>query len=165
MNQNLFNFFYSLSQNDFLAHLSLYFSYALTYLSIFLIMVWSLVTKKRKMYDFSLLVFTGISSWLVARFLKLLFQIQRPFIQDNIVPLFHETGYSFPSEHTAVLSALAFAIYSINKKLGIVFFIFTFIVAMSRIVIGVHYPLDILGGVIVGLVTAFLAVKVFRKIK
>ncbi len=165
MNQNLFNFFYGLSGNSIVASLSIYFSYGLTYLFIFLIVVWSLVKKGKKMYAFSLLVLTGISSWLLAHFLKFIFHIQRPFIQNNIVPLFHESGYSFPSEHTAVLTALAFAIYSINKRLGIICFIFMFIVALSRIIIGVHYPIDILGGIIVGLFTAYLSIKIFNKIK
>ncbi len=83
----------------------------------------------------------------------------------GIVPLSYESGFSFPSEHTAVLTALSFVVYSVNRKLGIICFIFTLLVAISRVVIGVHYPVDIIGGVFSGLIVGFVLLKVFKKIK
>ncbi len=121
--------------------------------------------KGARMYTFSLCFVSSLSAWVVARGLKMLFQINRPFIEYNITPLFEETGYSFPSEHMAVLSAFSFVVYGFNKKIGIGLFIFTVIVGISRMVIGVHYPIDVITGIVVGVGIAYFIKKIFQKTK
>ena len=69
---------------------------------------------------------------------------------DHVQTLFLETGYAFPSGHTAVAAAIAFAIFFINKKIGYLFMSFALLIGLARIVAGVHFPVDILGGVVLG---------------
>ena len=60
---------------------------------------------------------------------------------------------SFPSIHTAASMAMAAALYAGNKRLGQLGILIVIGVALGRMAAGVHYPSDILGGVLVGLVS------------
>ena len=57
--------------------------------------------------------------------------------------------------------ALAFAIYFLHKQAGYWFMFFALIIGVARIMAGVHFPLDILGGFVLGALVAYL-VKMYR---
>jgi undecaprenyl-diphosphatase len=65
---------------------------------------------------------------------------------------------SFPSDHAAVFFALAMSIFFVWRAAGIVALSYVFLViAMPRLYLGFHYPTDILGGALIGIVLAFVA--------
>jgi len=66
---------------------------------------------------------------------------------------------SFPSNHSANIFVIYFILSSIYKKKTKYFFIAAFLVAISRIYVGVHYPLDVLSGAIIGLSVGYLINK------
>ena len=73
---------------------------------------------------------------------------------------------SFPSDHTTVSFAIAFAVFFYNRFLGWTLLIIALLIGLARIVAGVHYPTDIFGGITLGLLSAFLVRKFFEnKIK
>lgn len=63
---------------------------------------------------------------------------------------------SFPSVHTAISVAFTSAFYAGKKRLGQVCLLIALGVAIGRMAAGVHYPTDILGGMIVGVTSFFL---------
>jgi undecaprenyl-diphosphatase len=65
-------------------------------------------------------------------------------------------GKSFPSSHAANNFAAAMVITYFFKKNYIPFYIIAALVALSRVYVGVHYPIDIIGGAIVGSIIGFL---------
>lgn len=67
--------------------------------------------------------------------------------------------YSFPSGHTAACFAFSTAVFMYNRKWGIVSFVLSAIMGYSRLYLSVHYPTDVLGGIVVGIVCGVLAVK------
>ena len=67
-----------------------------------------------------------------------------------------ENDWPFPNGHSAFLFAIATTIYLYNKKWGIVCFIAVILLNISRIVAGVHALSDMLGGMIIGIVTAYI---------
>ena len=77
----------------------------------------------------------------------------------------HKCGgaYGFVSSHAANFFALATFLSGIfqHQKWSILFFVVATIVAYSRIYLGVHYPGDVLGGAIVGILSGFIVLKVF----
>ncbi len=160
----MFNFFFSFSTYPLIAKLALFISYPLTYVLPVVIVVFLLVRKKEKMFTFSLLFLSGFFSWIAARMLKDFFQISRPYVTHNLIPLVNEPGYSFPSEHVTVFAALSVATFFLHKKSGILLAIATLCIALSRIVIGAHYPIDVLGGAVLGSLVGLLLIKVFKYI-
>jgi len=82
----------------------------------------------------------------------------RPFLAlPNVYVPFVQTGSSsFPSGHTATYFALAFGMYEFNKRIGGLYFVGASFVALSRVVLGVHYPSDIVGGVVVAWVSILI---------
>ena len=164
MNQDIFFSLYNLSPNPLIVKWALFLSYPFTYGFITLLVVWAIFLSGRKMYNFSLLLLSGLSAWLVAVFLKNILRLDRPFINLDIIPLYKETGFSFPSEHMAVFTAIAISMFLINKGAGFVFLIIAILVGLSRIVIGVHYPVDILGGFVVGFIFSLIFIQIFKKI-
>ncbi len=90
----------------------------------------------------------------------------RPFQIYNFTPLLYDYASSFPSGHAAFFFALATIVFIFHKKWGIVYFSGSFIIILSRIMAGIHWPVDILGGLAAGISSAilvnFLAKKYYR---
>ncbi len=164
MNIFIFNKLFYLSSFTFFKYLAFTISYPITYIIPIVLVVWAVFITHKKMIAFSILFLSGIISWLFAHTLKSIFMIDRPFMSQSIIPVVREVGYSFPSEHVAVFTGLTLALYFLNKKAGIVLGIFTLFIGVSRVVLGVHYPIDILGGVVSGSIIGLLLVYIFRKI-
>lgn len=88
----------------------------------------------------------------------------RPFQLEQVSPLFnHSAGSGFPSLHTTFFFGLSAVILLYNKKLGSVFFVASFLMALSRIFCGLHWPSDILAGVALGILSALLIYKMSHK--
>ena len=84
-------------------------------------------------------------------------------VLENIRPLFPETGFAFPSGHATFFAALAISIFFLNKKVGYIFIFFALLIGLARIMAGVHFPIDILGGFILGSLVAYLFGCIFYK--
>ena len=72
--------------------------------------------------------------------------------------------FSFPSGHTSSSFAAATAIYAMNRKWGIVAYVFAVLMGISRLYLGVHFPTDVLAGAVIGFVMAKLTLWVLGKI-
>lgn len=75
-----------------------------------------------------------------------------------------EKSFSFPSGHTATSFGAAFGIFYIDKKKGIVPLILAVLIGFSRIYIHVHYPSDVIGGVISGILFSLIACLIVFKL-
>jgi undecaprenyl-diphosphatase len=73
-------------------------------------------------------------------------------------------GFSFPSSHAANLFGQAIFFGLLYKKYLPHLLVFAFLVGVSRIFVGVHYPLDIIGGAILGASWGFLAAGILREL-
>lgn len=63
-------------------------------------------------------------------------------------------SFSFPSGHSAQGLAIATVWFGLGSRMGVPALVVAFLIAFSRIYVGVHYPLDVLGGMLVGVLTA-----------
>ncbi len=95
-------------------------------------------------------------SWTLAEAAKYLFNRARPFISNTeIAPLIKTpSSSSFPSGHSATAAAGAITLSAIYPAFAPAFVLSGVLVALSRIYLGVHYPLDVLAGVLIGTTTA-----------
>ncbi len=92
----------------------------------------------------------SFAAWVLAHVLKNLIQVARP---DG--GLFLADGYAFPSGHATFFFALAMSIFFFHKKSGSWLLFFALLISLARILAGVHSPLDILGGIILGSLAAY----------
>lgn len=107
----------------------------------------------------------AVSRFGVTEIIRYLYSRSRPFeTLDGVNQLIeHPLGGSFPSGHTAFAFALATAVYFYYPKLGIGFFVVSFMMGFGRVASGVHFPGDILGGAIIGITTAYLLKFLLRR--
>lgn len=82
-------------------------------------------------------------------FLKFLIRRPRPVIEETIQNLAGVGGFSFPSGHST-LSFLFATIFSSFYEKGKYLYILSAVVAVSRILLGVHYPTDLIVGGLLG---------------
>lgn len=92
------------------------------------------------------------------RLLKEYFARPRPCnaLTDVLTPLGCTGSFSFPSNHALNNFAAAMFFYRLFPKLKWVLFITASLVAISRVYLGLHYPSDIFGGAVIGIVFGYL---------
>ncbi len=131
-----------------------------------LLLYFSVYSKREKLTIFWVTAISVVVARLgVTEIIRFFYHRPRPFLTYQLYPLISENEWSFPSGHSTFFFAMATAIYLYNKKWGIGFFIAALLMNISRIVAGVHYPSDILGGMIVGIVVAYVVFYIAEKRK
>jgi hypothetical protein len=99
-------------------------------------------------------------AWIAAEAIKRIVQRPRPFlaIPDALAPIIPEpSSYSFPSGDTALAFGAAIAFGQCFPRFRPFAILLAFAVGLSRVFVGVHYPLDAVGGAIVGTVCGLAA--------
>ena len=74
----------------------------------------------------------------------------------------HGADNSFPSDHASVAFAIAFAVLFFHRRFGLVLLLGAAAVAIDRIFVGVHYPVDVMASVFVGLGSALAVTTLGR---
>ena len=120
----------------------------------------------------AVVVVFAITDFTSASLLKPFFARLRPCNDPLLQPYIHDlvhcgSGFSFPSSHSSNHWGLSFfIIFTLGKKKNWIKYLailWAFIVVFAQVYVGVHYPLDILGGFILGLSAALLLSFVFHK--
>ena len=92
----------------------------------------------------------------------------RPYetLTDLLFLIEKQSDFSFPSGHSASSFASAVVLFKrLPKRYGIPILILAVLIAFSRIYMGVHYPTDILAGILIGSIVALLIVYVNKRIE
>lgn len=75
-----------------------------------------------------------------------------------------QKDFSFPSGHTGSAFASAVVCFKeLPKRYGIPFLVLAFLIAFSRLYVGVHYPTDVLAGMVIGTMLALLSCKIVNQ--
>lgn len=106
-------------------------------------------------------IFACIMAWLIAFCFKEIFPTFRPYLvnSNNALTLTLPRDGSFPSEHTTIAFALAVTIFLHDRKIGWIFLFFAMVVGVARVMANVHYPIDIVGGALLGTLIAVMVNK------
>lgn len=81
----------------------------------------------------------------------------RPFVALRMVHrlISHAPDSSFPSDHVAGSFAFAVGMNRAGRGFGLLFYSLAVIVALARVFVGVHWPSDVLGGAVIGLLAGW----------
>jgi len=152
-------------QNLWSDTLAIFFSQYFGYILIFLLILF-LIRNFRKYW---LMVVQAFIAAILARFviveiIRYVLPKPRPFVENHVNLLVDRVNqFAFPSGHAAFFFAIATVVYFYNKKAGILFFLAGFLISISRVFSGIHWPSDILAGALVGILSGYLLIMIFKK--
>ena len=134
-------------------------------------LIWIAVTlfllssKKYRKIGYLALISLIINAIIVNVILKNLMHRARPFeeIPDIILLIKAPKDFSFPSGHTSASFTMVYVFYKHLKKYFPVVLITSIIIAFSRLYLTVHFPSDVLAGVLIGLFSGFWGEKILNR--
>jgi undecaprenyl-diphosphatase len=98
----------------------------------------------------------------VVKAMNLAFYRPRPFAFHSVTLLFYyPSDSSFPSNAAFLGFSIASAMWLFNRKIGAVMYVLALLFGLARVCGGVHYPSDILGGMLIGMAVAYVVVRKF----
>jgi membrane-associated phospholipid phosphatase len=104
-----------------------------------------------------------LTLWLVVELMKVLFHRTRPYIKLKNIRIVgsRASGRSFPSGHTSqsfFMVTLLLHYYHVDVYVWLVLYAIAFLVGITRIYVGMHYPRDVIGGAILGIAWGLVGV-------
>jgi len=116
---------------------------------------------RRSPWAFALIALGVLAADALAGLVKMIVGEKRPNDTGALITIPH--SHSFPSGHTATAFAGATMLSFFVPRGAPAFYVLAAAIAYSRLYVGVHYPLDVVGGAIIGAVTALLLLAIARR--
>lgn len=154
-------------KNSLLDALAIFMAEAMPFILVaVMVILWFFATTEKKRISF----FAGYSvllAMLLSYIIGTLYFHPRPFVANLGTQLVeHAPDASFPSDHTTFIFAISF-VYLFSKStrgLGIWLCSLSLLAGLARVFVGVHYPFDIVGAALVGVVSSLLVIYVASKV-
>lgn len=133
-----------------------------------LVFVWLWFSKSGNKYENRQIVLLAITITVIVlganKIIEMIYFRPRPFVTHAVHLLSDKSDLdpSFPSNHSAGSFALAFALFWKRRKIGTVLLVFAVCMALSRIFVGVHYPLDVLAGAVIAFLVTYIVMSKSR---
>lgn len=164
------NFIHHNLQNDMISEVMAFISFISEYglVWILLISILFMSKKHRKLACVSAMSFL-LCRLVGVQILKPLISRPRPFIPLQYLDIFipKPTSFSFPSGHAISSFSTAWVLLNMIEKLHlkVLLIISACIISLSRLYLMVHYPSDVLAGVILGILSSHLSLYVFKNVR
>jgi membrane-associated phospholipid phosphatase len=90
----------------------------------------------------------------------------RPFLdlQDVEMLFYAPTDYSFPAHSVAVIVALGIAVRAAHKRIGNAVLAAGIVMGLARVIAGVQWPSDVLGGMLIGVIAGLSAHRLLDRL-
>ena len=168
MNISILYFFFDFTwAHPFVARVAIFFSDYLVYILPLVVVLYIYVYEKQPFKKVLYTTLVVVIAVLATDYVfKEIFTVARPFAALGFTPLTSEAGFSFPSGHATLAGALFGATYfSISKHqwFTVLVGILCLGIGISRIMLGVHYPADILAGFSVGFLISIIGYTIERR--
>ena len=121
---------------------------------------------KSRIRDFLSLFLSLLIVFLLARISGLFYTHLQPYVEQGFSPIiYHAPDNAFPADHATLSSALGFGLFLVSKETGLIALIMVLGICVGRVLGGVHYPIDVLAGIVLGIVAAYLARRIIYFIR
>jgi undecaprenyl-diphosphatase len=118
--------------------------------------------RRWKLASASALAAAGLAL-LINQLIAKLWHRGRPYQAHRVYhPYAHSHDPSFPSDHASAAFGIAFAVLLYDRVVGAVFIVIAVLIAVGRVVLGAHYPGDVLASVAVGFLAAIVVARLAR---
>lgn len=123
------------------------------------------ISDKYKMETGILMIYSLILTTIAGEgIIKHIIKRARPFVQDfeKKLLIVKPVTYSFPSGHTSSSFAAAGILFSMQSKLSLFAIVLASLIAFSRIYLNVHYPTDVIMGMILGILCSQVVMAAYK---
>src|SRR5215831_12706884 len=104
-------------------------------------------------------------TYLISLIAGALYYDPRPFVIGHFVPLIpHKPSNGFPSDHVLWSAAISAITFSTKRYVSLILWLLTLLVGASRVYLGVHHPIDIVGSIAIAIVVSVLVHLLLRRI-
>jgi membrane-associated phospholipid phosphatase len=124
--------------------------------------VWKRHERKHLVEHVLMLIGTAFGAWWIAHILKIWIHFPRPDLTKALFLPHDINSYGFPSGHAAFMFALATTMYFFDKKAGRVLYVLAIVTGIARVLAGVHFWYDIIGGAVLGYMVSLIVVHVCK---
>ncbi len=142
---------------------------SILFLAPLVILVGYILSKHHYRQDAMVLTSSLVTAAVIARLLKYVIARERPDVYPALVDTY--TQLAFPSAHATQICAFCLALYIILKRrrlawhvvAGLALFAVAVAVMFSRLYLQVHYPSDVIGGALLGIICVLSSSMIFAK--
>lgn len=104
-------------------------------------------------------------AYVVAKLFNHFFYNARPFVVGNFTPLVeHVADNGFPSDHTVFAATVASLLFCVDKRVGSALWVVTLLIALSRVLAGVHHTLDVVGSMVIAVCAVYVAHYIVKRL-
>lgn len=139
--------------------------YLIFIFALVVIVVFTQMTAKTRWQFTTVVILAALAAIILSKLASVLYYHPRPFVVQNIQPLVpHAYDNGFPSDHTLLASSLAVVIYFYRRRLGAAALVVAIIIGIARVLAHVHWPVDIIGGLIIGGLAGWVGYSLAKKL-
>ncbi len=127
----------------------------IVYISFLVLLVYLALHRDKVMVK--IVMVTGISFVLVS-VIRHFINAERPYTKYGFIPLVpkEKKGDSMPSRHVFSAFVIGMAFLHMNIALGIIILIIGCLMAVIRVIVGVHFPRDVIAGAVIGILSGII---------
>lgn len=130
--------------------------YLVFFVALLIAWIWFKENTRGKKKLAAQVILAGVIAAILIKLAGKLYYDPRPFIDGHVKPLFaHGPDNGFPSDHTALAMTLTAVMYYYNRQLAAVALVLTLLTGLGRVLAHVHSPIDIAGGLVIGLIAGW----------
>lgn len=162
MNMELFRLINNLAnKNSVLDNIMIFFSKDVPYIFMAAVAIIFILGIGKKNVEYRKVAFNTfvitVINLMLSFIIGSIYYVDRPFVHNKVNLLFpHVRDASFPSDHATGTMSIALGLKKYNKLFSGILTTISIIVAFSRVYVGHHYPMDVIGAYIIVFVVSYI---------
>lgn len=173
----IFELIYYNWSNDFLDKVMPILRDKLTWIPLYIFIIgfafWRFSLKSASLFILALVLTVGLTDFLSSHMIKKTVDRERPCHRSEYKQVVRDlvpcgAGFSFPSSHAANHFALSFfLIFSLGLRyrwINIPLVLWASLISIAQVYVGLHYPIDIMGGALLGIFVSLLMWRLYKNV-